>query len=125
MILKKRILKKASSAIEFMALMVFLMGAFVVFQKYILQAFWGQWKRTGDSFGHGRQYDPREFGDAGMDGGTLECMYVYDNPANALSAGEWVIQPCYDTCMENPAKTSEDCRGECGRTTLSDADYCY
>ena len=67
--------KKASAVIEYITLIVFVLSAFLVFEKYVLNAFSGKWRSLSDVFGHGRQYDPRDFGSFGEEGGTLECFY--------------------------------------------------
>ncbi|MEW5894922.1 MAG: hypothetical protein AB1650_04080 [Candidatus Omnitrophota bacterium] len=93
---------KAASTVEYMALIVFILGALFVFKRYIARGLWAQWKKAGDVFGHGRQFDPRPFGIDGEDGGTLRCMFVYDNPSNIYdSAGVWVDQVKYDECIIN------------------------
>ena len=122
---KSNVMKRSAATIEFMALIVFLLAALLVFQKYILQGFWGQWKKAGDIFGQGRQYDPRPFGIGGDEGGTLECMYVYDDPSDPESSGDWVLQPCYDECMADSANSKADCVITCGQTTLPNAGLCY
>ncbi len=67
--------RRAASALEYMLLLSFIMATFVVFRIYILRALSGKWKTSGDTFGFGRQYDPRPFGKAGEKGGTLECYF--------------------------------------------------
>jgi hypothetical protein len=107
---RKNFWQHAGSTIEYLALTVFILGAIVVFQKYILHAFWGQWKKAGDVFSFGKQYDPRAFGTDGDGGGTLECMFVFrdkDDPNNL--SGDWVIQPGYDECMLTPGQTQAAC----------------
>lgn len=46
--------------LEFVALIMFILMAFIVFQKYIVRGFSGRWKSVGDSFGEGRIYDPEK-----------------------------------------------------------------
>jgi hypothetical protein len=60
---------------EYMALVIFILGALLAMRVYILRSMSGKWKAAGDSFGQGRQYDPRPFGVSGEDGGTLVCRY--------------------------------------------------
>jgi len=69
--------KKAASTLEFAALVVFVISALLVFQRYIYRGMAGSWKAAGDAFGHGRQYDPRNFGENGELGGTLELFFDY------------------------------------------------
>ena len=70
-----RVKKKASSVIEYMALIVFILTAFFVFQRYILKGLSGRWQSVGDTFGHGKQYDPRNYGVNGIGGGTRDQTY--------------------------------------------------
>lgn len=69
--------KRASAAIEYMAMITFILAAFFIFQHYIVRGFSGRWKAVGDTFGHGKQYDPKEFGPGGKGGGTFECYFDY------------------------------------------------
>jgi len=66
---------KGASTIEYATVIMFIIAALLITQKYILRSFMGRWKTAGDSFGHGRQYDPRPFGVNGEEGGTLECYW--------------------------------------------------
>ena len=104
---------------EYMALIVFILGALFVFQKYIKRALSGGWKAAGDTFGHGRQYDPRWFGRAGEEGGTLECFY-------STRVDLWINERCYDLNCDctipptDPGYTTEclDClRFTCSENT--------
>ncbi len=70
--------KRAASIIEYTMLFVVVMATMVVMQKYVLRAVSGRWKTVGDSFGFGRQYDPKK---------TLECAY-YTN------GNFWYEVPC-------------------------------
>ena len=75
---------RGQSVIEFAALIVFLLAAFIVFQKYIVRGFSGRWKVVGDSLGQGRIYDPNM---------TVECA------ANTFTAGVaavWYNQTCFE-----------------------------
>ena len=77
---KRLIHQRGQATIEFMALIVFVMGAFLFFQKYIAQGFNGRWVRTGDTMGSGRLYDPKK---------TLECAYSEDYDT-------WYSVSCYE-----------------------------
>ena len=55
---------RGQSALEFAALIMFLLGAYIVSQKYIVRGFSGRWKGVGDALGQGRIFDPNE---------TVEC----------------------------------------------------
>lgn len=69
--------RRASTVIEYMVVIFFILAAFFIFQHYILRGLSGRWKSVGDVFGHGKQYDPRDFGEDGKGGGTFECYFDY------------------------------------------------
>jgi hypothetical protein len=89
-----------------------MLGIFFVFQNYIVRGFAGRWRSVGDSFGSGRQYDPKPYGQ----GGTLEC-FLYRNPSNGLDT-YWVATRCFETCLRNrngfgSTAIMGQCRGNC------------
>ncbi len=87
--------RKAASTVELAALIVFVLTAFLVFQRYIYRGIAGAWKTAGDAFGHGRQYDPRNFGRDGEQGGTLELFFDYTHCKPAATEQEfWDRYPC-------------------------------
>ena len=97
--MKKLLRQRASSAIEFITLIVFIVSALFIFRNYIVRGFSGRWKGVGDSFGHGKQYDPRGFGADGEGGGTLECIYVrLRNPNTGAEFEGWIDENCFETC---------------------------
>ena len=110
--------KKASSIIEYMVVVLFILAALFVFQYYISRGLAGRWKAVGDTFGGGRQYDPKAYNQ----GGTLECFY-YGNE----NSGNWIASQCYEDCLrgKNPGCTISRsggfgnpgdmgcCRGQC------------
>ncbi|MDP2940623.1 MAG: hypothetical protein Q8O13_11240 [Candidatus Omnitrophota bacterium] len=49
---------KASFAIEYCMLIIILVAALLLMQYYIIRAFAGRWRTTGDVFGFGKQYEP-------------------------------------------------------------------
>ena len=72
------------STIEFAALIMFVLGAFFIGQKYIVRGFVGRWKATGEVIGAGRIYDPKK---------TIECAYDYQY------SDAWYNLICYeDNC---------------------------
>jgi hypothetical protein len=139
--------RKASTVMEYMTLVVFLLGALLVFQQYIVNGFSGQWKQAGDVFSHGKQYDPRLFGTLGARGGSMECFYDFQHcrpapggPApvpdpmtrNCLTGyiDTWIDQRCYRRSCDCTLDTDDpeyhnlclrclaNCRTpECGSTT--------
>ena len=100
-------LKRGSSIVEYMMIVLFLSAALFVFQFYIVRGFAGRWRAIGDVFGGGRQYDKDT---------TLDCFY-FQNPVNILD-NEWVATKCYEDCLAarngfgNPADM-QACRGSC------------
>ena len=76
--MKRHSHKRAASVLEYITLIAIVAGALLIFQKYIAQAFYGRWKSVGDSFGAGRQYDPKR---------TIECTY------DTVKL-EWVVAKC-------------------------------
>lgn len=78
--------KRAQSTIEFAALMMFILAALLVFQKYIARGIAGRWKGVGDAMGHGRIYDPNY---------TTECEYH-----GTLNV--WFDRACFEACRDNP-----------------------
>lgn len=87
MIIKRR-KKRGQSMFEFVALIMFILAALLIFQKYIVRGLTGRWKSVGDSFGQGRIYDPNK---------TIECA------ANAFFDGQevvWYNQICFEEKCE-------------------------
>ncbi len=87
--------------LEFVALMMFLMAAFIVFQKYIVRGFTGRWKGIGDAIGQGRIFSPNR---------TIECA------ANTFFIGVpevWYNQTCFEANCEpaclRSGRNSADC----------------
>lgn len=78
---------KSQSATEIVALLMFVLTAMLIFQKYIARGMYGRWKGVGDALGNGRLYDPNL---------TIECGY--DRWQNT---GLWYNAVCFDaTCGE-------------------------
>lgn len=105
---------------EFLALILFILATFLVFQKYIVRGLSGRWKDAGDALGQGRIYDPHK---------TLECAY-YTPPQTLLSdlipdtdgfyrpsrEGFWYDRKWFEeTCQTNPLTDrllpSQSCHG--------------
>src|SRR3990172_1381926 len=74
------------SLLEYIIVIIFVSGAFVVFQTYIKRGLAGRWKAVGDSFGQGRRYDAYNKDDSGK---TTECRFdfAYNN--------KWYDVDCY------------------------------
>lgn len=82
------------SAIEYMMLIVIIIGGLVWMQQYLQRAFQGRWKVAGDTFASGRQYAP----------GTIDCSYMQIN----ADYGLWYDDNCYQqrAAICKPADTS-------------------
>jgi len=61
-------------------LVILILGALFVFQKYITRGLSGRWKSVGESLGQGRIYDPRM---------TTECIF------DSLYTNLWYDQACF------------------------------
>ena len=107
---QKQKTKKAQSTIEYIVLLFFILGTFVIFQKYIMRAVSGRWKAVGDSIGQGKLYDPKK---------TIECEF--DSEFN----NRWYNMECFrDNCYELCYDlTSVDC-GACIYSSQCDSDLC-
>jgi len=77
--------KRGQSVIEFTMLIMFILAAFFIFQKYIARGLAGRWKGVGDALGQGRIYDPNY---------TLECEY---HPTRQ----KWFDRVCFEGCRNN------------------------
>ena len=98
---------KAQSLIEYITLIVMILAAFLVFQKYIARGFAGRWKAVGESLGQGRIYDPRL---------TRECIFDFEH------TGLWYDKACFDAdgcdCLTVRANvtTCDNCIRLCAAT---------
>lgn len=89
--------RKAQSTIEIASLVVFVLTAMLIFQKYIARGMYGKWKQVGDAFGQGRLYDPIT---------SVACGYD-----QWQDTGLWFNQTCFDEdCGERDcvAETKDD-----------------
>ncbi|MBI5150911.1 MAG: hypothetical protein HZA28_09130 [Candidatus Omnitrophica bacterium] len=103
--------KNGQSFLEYMALIMFILAAFVVFQKYLGRGFTGRWKATGEALGQGRIYDPRK---------TTECIF------DPQHTGLWYDQSCFESsgcdCLTVRANvtTCDNCIQDCASTPCND-----
>ena len=109
---------KAQAMFEYVMLMVFVLSAFLIFQKYIVRAMSGRWKEVGDAFSHGQSYDPNN---------TLECATFGAVPdsedARFPASGVWYEVSCFDdncvtSCYHEPtnAPACNACIVACSNT---------
>lgn len=87
--------RRGQSLIEWTTLIIFVVTAFFIFQKYIVRGFTGRWKTVGDALGGGHIYDPRL---------TLECAY------DPTYTSRWYNAACYDAqCIDPCLKGIGNC----------------
>ena len=104
--------KKSAAVIEYVVLIMMVLGALYVMKPFISRAINGHWKMAGDSFGFSRQY---------QQGKTTECAYAQ------ISAdfGVWFDNNCYTQAVVNCKPGDIDCENQaklnCGDMTKS---YC-
>jgi hypothetical protein len=94
----------AFATIEYIALLTFVLAAILVAGYYVTRAQNGRWKAAGDTFGAGRQFDPRSYGVRGSGGGTLECIY------NGMV---WKDARCYDACIDEACRIACPAPADC------------
>ena len=83
MLKKLRLKGHGASTIEYTMMIVVLLAAIIVMQKYILRGFVGRWKATGDTYGFGRQFNPKK---------TTECGYD-------MNINRWYLIPSVESCV--------------------------
>lgn len=108
--INKRRKRKGQSLLEFIAVLMFILAIFLVFQKYIVRGFGGRWKGVGDTLGQGRIYDGRM---------TTECatnVFYPGQPQNiwydARCFNTYCTQYCLGMAIQNPA-TMAATRAQC------------
>jgi len=94
--------KKGQSVLEYTMVLLIVLGAFFIFQKYIVRGFSGRWKGVGDSLGQGRLYDSQK---------TKRCALFRDEVT-------WYDEDCFEArcdCLSVLADTTtcEDCVAGC------------
>lgn len=96
---RRRLSRRGQSAIEFAALVIFVLFAFWVFQKYIARGLYGRWKGVGDAIGQGRIYDPNL---------TTECEFY--------PGVGWYDRICYENLRDGygDCYTPSDCNQKHG-----------
>ncbi|HBR15936.1 MAG TPA: hypothetical protein DD723_10450 [Candidatus Omnitrophica bacterium] len=107
--LKRKRQRIGQSLLEYIIVIIFVSGAFVVFQTYIKRGLAGRWKAVGDSFGQGRRYDAYNKDDSGK---TIECRFDF-----AYNQG-WYDADCYrEDCdcftINRSDATCKDCIAFC------------
>ena len=90
--------KTAASIVEYMALIIIIIGALVVMGPYVIKAFGGHWKKSGDSFGLGRRFNKN----------TIECDYFQTGP----STGIWYDATCFQAQVQGCSAANITCEDE-------------
>lgn len=93
------------SIVEYIVVLVIIVGTFTLFKDYIIRGLTGRWKSAGDQHGFGRQYHPTD---------TVECAFDQE-----------FGQGWYDVlCVENKgcAPANKSCEriaiGQCNSTAF-------
>lgn len=95
---------KGQSLVEYIVLIAVVLGAFLVFQKYMARGFAGRWKSVGESMSQGRIYDPLL---------TTECIF------SPSYSDLWYDKACFESsgcdCLSGQATTAtcRDCIAGC------------
>jgi len=77
--------KRAFSIIEYMFLIVIIVGAFMLLRGNIQRGIYGMWQKLGASFAFGRQYDSQK---------SVECEF--DEQSN-----RWYDRNCFEQYVAN------------------------
>ncbi len=101
--------KKAFSVVEYVVLVVIVIGAFIVMRSYIQRGIFGMSSQAGQSFSFGRQYDPQKTIECGFDGIT----------------GNWYDTNCFKSlgCSIGNSACEQNCPGS-GCKQLCQPAYC-
>lgn len=91
---------KAQSTIEYITLFTIIILAIFAMQKYVLRGLNGRVKSSMDSFGHGRQYDPKR---------TLECEYDYVYTNKWYSVATFEDFGCHCDRLTSNTTTCHEC----------------
>jgi len=98
----KMLNKKAFAVIEYVMVLIIVIGAFLVMRNYIQRGIFGLWGQAGQSFAFGRQYDPQK---------TVECGFDE-------FTGNWYDSNCFKNlgCSDGNAQCEQNCPGTmCGQ----------
>ncbi len=99
--------RKAVAALEYVFLILIVLSAFLVFQKYILRGMAGRWRTVGDSFGFGRQYDPKRTKECLFDTVyfhswyDLKCAESFNCDPSNIPCIQSSIVSCVGACLDN------------------------
>lgn len=101
--------QRATAMIEYVFMAALLIGGLAVMQPFIQRAFTGSWKKSGDTFGYGRQFQATK---------TAECAYSQIN----ATFGVWYDNTCYEQLITTCAPQDHDCENT--QKSLCTQPYC-
>ncbi|MEI6437115.1 MAG: hypothetical protein WCO69_00020 [Candidatus Omnitrophota bacterium] len=81
--IKRRSKAKGFAVMEYILLLLVIIGGLTVFRGYFQRAYYGQMATTSETFAYGRQYSPDD---------TIAC--AFDDKASVN--GVWYSEACYD-----------------------------
>ena len=98
--------RRAQSTLELVTMIVILIVTILAFRKYIVRAIDARYKTAGDSFGYGRQYDPKT---------TLTCKFDYEYTQTWYSEECFENDPaCHCGKLTSNQQTCQQCIINCG-----------
>ena len=114
--INKKAKNRAEAVIEYMALIMFFLTALWLFDTHIVSGFVGRWKTVGDSFDHGREFDPRTTKNSAFDSvyhnmwydekcffsKGCDCLHTdYDPACQCFRPNNAVCRDCIVQCTQN------------------------
>ena len=88
--------RTGTAVVEYIVMLMLLVAGMAAMQPFIARAFNGSWKKSGDSFGYGRQYEA---------GKSMECAYSQISP----TFGVWYDNNCYQHTVTVCAPGDQGC----------------
>lgn len=79
--------RRAQSPMEYMGIIALLLAALFLFQRYLVQGFLGRWRGTGETWSHGRQFEPDL---------TTRCAYYEGRQLTNVNVKIWYDADCFD-----------------------------
>lgn len=100
--LRKKFLKQGQATSEYVTVLMFILLAFFIMQKYIVGALNGRWKGVGDSLGGGQIYDPRKTVECGVDSRFPDDWYevkCFEEKCVPLCFGDGYSMSACEQCI--------------------------
>ncbi len=66
---------KGFSILEYLVVIMIIVGAMFIFKDYIIRGLTGRWKSTSDQAGFGQQYEPNDSVECAFDVEFGQCWY--------------------------------------------------